>query len=172
MTVTQSGQATAGAETAQKITPFLWFDTRAEEAANFYCSIFPNSSVGKTVRYPESAPGPTGSVMIVTFSLSGLEFTALNGGPNFKFTEAISLVINCETQQEIDHYWEKLTADGGQESQCGWLKDKFGLSWQVAPKNLGELMSTPEKTNRVMAEVMKMKKLDIQKMKDAAEGKV
>lgn len=171
MTVTQSGQATAGAETAQKITTFLWFDTRAEEAANFYCSIFPNSRVGKTVRYPESAPGATGSVMVVTFSLSGQEFTALNGGPNFKFTEAISLVINCETQQEIDHYWEKLTADGGQESQCGWLKDKFGLSWQVVPKILGELMSTPEKTNRVMAEVMKMKKLDIQTMKDAAEGK-
>jgi len=171
MTVTESGQATAGAEAAQKITTFLWFDTRAEEAANFYCSIFPNSRVGKVVSYPESAPGPPGSVMIVTFSLSGQEFTALNGGPNFKFTEAISLVINCETQKEIDHYWEKLTADGGQESQCGWLKDKFGLSWQVVPNILGELMSTPEKTNRVMAEVMKMKKLDIQTMKDAAEGK-
>jgi predicted 3-demethylubiquinone-9 3-methyltransferase (glyoxalase superfamily) len=155
----------------QRITPFLWFDNQAEEAANFYCSIFENSKVGQVVRYGDSGPGPKGQVMIVTFQLNGQNFTALNGGPRFKFTEAISFVVNCDTQKEIDYFWEKLTADGGAESMCGWLKDKFGLSWQVVPTIIGELMSAkdPEKSNRVMQAVLQMKKLDIQKMKDAYE---
>jgi predicted 3-demethylubiquinone-9 3-methyltransferase (glyoxalase superfamily) len=155
----------------QRITPFLWFDNQAEEAANFYCSIFENSKVGQVVRYGDSGPGPKGQVMIVTFQLNGQNFTALNGGPRFKFTEAISFVVNCDTQKEIDYFWEKLTADGGAESMCGWLKDKFGLSWQVVPTIIGELMSAkdPEKSNRVMQAVLQMKKLDIQKMKDTYE---
>jgi predicted 3-demethylubiquinone-9 3-methyltransferase (glyoxalase superfamily) len=157
----------------QRITPFLWFDNQAEEAANYYCSIFTNSKLGQVVRYGESGPGPKGSVMIVTFQLDSQDFTALNGGPRFKFTEAISLVVNCETQEEIDYYWEKLSADGGEEVQCGWLKDKYGLSWQVVPTIIGELMSgkDPARSDRVMQAVMQMKKLDIQKMKDAYEGK-
>lgn len=156
----------------QRITPFLWFDTQAEEAANFYCSIFKNSKVGQVVRYGETGPGPKGSVMIVTFELEGQQFTALNGGPRFKFDEAISFVVNCETQEEIDHYWQKLTADGGEEVQCGWLKDKFGLSWQVVPTIIGELMGSgdAEKSGRVMQAILQMKKLDIQTMKDAYEG--
>lgn len=155
----------------QRITPFLWFDNQAEEAAKFYCSIFENSKVGQIVRYGDSGPGPKGQVMIVTFQLDGQNFTALNGGPRFKFTEAISFVVNCDTQKEIDYFWEKLIADGGAESMCGWLKDKFGLSWQVVPTIIGELMSDkdPEKSNRVMQAVLQMKKLDIQKMKDAYE---
>ena len=156
----------------QRITPFLWFDNRAEEAARFYCSIFKNSAMGQVVRYGEVGPGPKGQVMIVTFKLEGQEFTALNGGPRFKFDEAISFVVNCETQEEIDYYWDSLTADGGQESQCGWLKDKFGLSWQIVPTIIGELMSDedPKKSGRVMQAVMQMKKLDLQKMRDAAAG--
>jgi predicted 3-demethylubiquinone-9 3-methyltransferase (glyoxalase superfamily) len=172
MTTTASAKGTIeGPKAKQKITPMLWFDNQAEEAVNFYCSIFKNSKVGDIARYGDTGPGPKGQVMIVTFQLDGQDFTALNGGPQFKFTEAISLVVNCETQEEIDYYWEKLTADGGQEVQCGWLKDKFGLSWQVAPTIIGELMSDPEKGNRVMQAVMQMKKIDIQKLKDAAAGK-
>lgn len=156
----------------QRITPFLWFDTQAEEAANFYCSIFANSKVNQVVRYGEVGPGPKGSAMIVAFELEGQQFTALNGGPRFKFDEAISFVVNCETQAEIDDYWEKLTADGGAPSMCGWLKDKFGLSWQVVPMQIGELMSgDSERSGRVMQVVMQMQKLDLQKMKDAYEGK-
>lgn len=156
----------------QRLTPFLWFDTQAEEAANFYCSIFKNSKVGQVVRYGDTGPGPKGSVMIVTFELEGQQFTALNGGPRFKFDEAISFVVNCETQEEIDHYWESLTADGGEEVQCGWLKDKFGLSWQVVPTIIGELMGSGDaaKSGRVMQAVLQMKKLDIQTMKNAYEG--
>jgi predicted 3-demethylubiquinone-9 3-methyltransferase (glyoxalase superfamily) len=156
----------------QKITPFLWFDTRAEEAANFYCSIFKNSKVGNVVRYGDVGPGPKGQVMIVTFELEGQQFTALNGGPRFKFDEAISFVVNCETQEEIDYYWERLSAEGGEPVQCGWLKDKFGLSWQVVPTIIGELMGSAdaEKSGRVMQAVLQMKKLDIQTMKDAYEG--
>lgn len=155
----------------QRITPFLWFDTQAEEAANFYCSIFGNSKVNQVVRYGDVGPGPKDSAMIVTFELDGQHFTALNGGPRFKFDEAISLVVNCETQEEIDDYWEKLTADGGAPSMCGWLKDKFGLSWQVVPAQIGELMSgDSERSGRVMQAVMQMQKLDLQKMKDAYEG--
>ena len=146
-----------------KITPFLWFDTQAEEAANFYCSIFPNSRIGKVTRYGKAGPGPEGSVLTIVFFLDGQEFTALNAGPVFKFTEAISFVVPCKDQSEIDNYWSKLTANGGQESQCGWLKDKFGLSWQIVPANLADLMSDsdPQKSNRVMQALLKMKKLDI-----------
>lgn len=155
-----------------KITPFLWFDTQAEEAANFYCSIFPHSKIGKIARYGKGGPGPEGSVMTVAFSLDGLEFNALNAGPIFKFNEAVSFVIPCKTQDEIDHYWSKLTANGGAESQCGWLKDKFGLSWQVIPANMGELMSDPdpEKSGRAMQALLKMKKLDIATLERARSG--
>ncbi|MDZ4817689.1 MAG: VOC family protein [Planctomycetota bacterium] len=152
----------------QKITPFLWFDSQAEEAAKFYTSIFPNSKITHVARYPEGGPAPAGSVMTVAFELQGEKFTALNGGPIFKFTEAISLVVHCETQQEIDHYWERLTADGGQPVQCGWLKDKYGLSWQIVPANIGELMTgSPEKSGRVMAAMMQMIKLDIATLQNA-----
>lgn len=149
------------------ITPFLWFDNQAEEAAKFYTSIFKNSKIKQVTRYPEGTPGPAGSVMVVNFELNGQEFTALNGGPMFQFTEAISLVVKCEDQKEIDYYWEKLS-EGGKEVQCGWLKDKFGLSWQIVPTSMGKLMSTPEKSARVMAEVMKMVKLDLPTMEKAA----
>ena len=157
---------------AQKITTFLWFDNQAEEAINFYVSIFKNSRVGDIVRYGDTGPGPKGQVMTAEFELDGQQFTALNGGPNFKFTEAVSLVVNCETQDEVDEYWEKLSA-GGQKIQCGWLKDKFGLSWQIVPTILKQLLKDkdPEKTNRVMQALMKMTKLDIAQLKAAYEGK-
>ncbi len=150
-----------------RITTFLWFDDQAEEAANFYVSIFKNSRIKQVSRYPEDARGTAGKVMVVVFELEGREYQALNGGPMFKFTEAISLVVHCETQDEIDYYWGKLTSDGGQEVQCGWLKDKYGLSWQVVPRAIGKLMADPVKGKRVMAEVMKMKKLDLKKMEEA-----
>lgn len=154
----------------QKITPFLWFDKEAEEAANFYVSIFKNSKVTEVARYPEGSPAPAGSVMTVTFNLDGEDFVALNAGPHFKFTEAISFVVDCENQEEVDHFWTKLTADGGEESQCGWLKDKFGLSWQITPRILLELMKDkdPERAKRVMQAMMQMKKIDIAKLKEAA----
>ena len=157
----------------QKITPFLWFDNNAEEAAEFYVSIFKNSKILNVSRYGDAGPGPKGSVMVVNFQLAGQEFTALNGGPQFKFSEAFSLVVNCENQKELDEYWSKLTSGGGQESQCGWLKDKFGCSWQIVPTELGKLISAkdPAKTNRVMQAVLQMKKLDIAKLRQAAEGK-
>lgn len=156
----------------QKITTCLWFDTQAETAAEFYCSVFRHSQVKDVVRYGDAGPGPKGEVMLVTFDLDGREFMGLNGGPIFKFTEAISLVVHCDDQAEIDRYWEKLTADGGKESQCGWLKDKFGLSWQIVPSIIGQLMTgDPERANRVMMAVMPMKKLDVQKMQDAYDGK-
>ena len=155
----------------QKITPFLWFDNQAEEAVNFYVSVFKNSKVGTIARYGDSGPGPKGSVMTIAFELDGQNFTALNGGPHFKFTEAISLVVNCANQEEVDYFWEKLTADGGQEVQCGWLKDKYGLSWQVVPKILPELVQSgdPKKSERVMKALMQMKKLDVAKLLEAAE---
>jgi predicted 3-demethylubiquinone-9 3-methyltransferase (glyoxalase superfamily) len=154
----------------QKISTFLWFDKEAEEAANFYISIFKNSKITAISRYGEAGPGPKGSVMVVNFLLDGVEFMALNGGPNFKFTEAISLVVKCETQAEIDMFWEKLS-EGGTTNVCGWLKDKYGLSWQVVPAQLGELLGGDQvRTNRVMAAVMKMTRLDIAAMKKAAEG--
>ena len=152
----------------QKITPFLWFDDKAEEAMNFYVSIFNNSKRGRISRYGEAGPGPKGTVMVATFQLEGQEFIALNGGPHFKFTEAISLVVNCETQDEVDAFWEKLS-EGGAKGQCGWLKDKYGLSWQIVPTVLGELMSDPdpEKSKRVMNAMLQMKKLDISSLKRA-----
>ena len=155
----------------QRITPFLWFDDKAEEAVDFYTSIFKNSKIGNVARYGDDGPGPPGSVMVVTFQLEGQEFIALNGGPMFKFTEAISFVVNCETQEEIDKYWEKLT-EGGAEVQCGWIKDKYGLSWQIVPTILFELMQDkdPEKTSRVMKAMLEMVKMDIQGLKRAYDG--
>lgn len=152
----------------QKITPFLWFDDKAEEAMNFYVSIFKNSKTLGVTRYGEAGPGPNGSVMTANFELEGQEFVALNGGPHFKFTEAVSFVINCETQAEVDEFWEKLS-EGGEESQCGWLKDKFGLSWQIVPRILIELLQDkdPAKAKRVMNAMLQMKKIDIDTLKQA-----
>ena len=160
----------------QKITTFLWFDSQAEEAAKFYVSIFKDSRIVGITRYDDEAAKaagrPKGSVMTVAFELSGQEFTALNGGPLFKFTEAISLVVHCENQKELDHFWEKLAA-GGEEVQCGWLKDRFGLSWQVVPTVLVEMLQdkNPEKSKRAVAAMLKMKKLDIDALTKAFEGR-
>jgi predicted 3-demethylubiquinone-9 3-methyltransferase (glyoxalase superfamily) len=158
----------------QKITPFLWFDTNAEEAAQFYASIFKNSKVLSVSRYGDAGPGPKGTAMVVSFQLEGQQFTALNGGPQFKFSEAFSFVVNCDNQQEIDYYWNKLTSDGGHESQCGWLKDRFGFSWQIVPTALAKLMTDtdPKRASRVMQALRQMKKLDIAALEEAAEGKV
>lgn len=157
----------------QKITPFLWFEDKAEEAANFYVSLFPNSKIGTIARYSDEAANasgrPKGSVMTVAFELDGQKFTALNGGPHFKFTEAISFMVNCDTQEELDRLWEKLS-EGGHPNRCGWLKDRFGLSWQIVPAAMGKLMSDPEKAKRVMKEVLQMGKLDIARMERAARG--
>ncbi|HEU5262822.1 MAG TPA: VOC family protein [Gemmatimonadales bacterium] len=154
----------------QKITTYLWFDGKAEEAANHYTSIFKNSKILSVTRYGDAGPGPKGAVMIVRFQLEGQEFIALNGGPQFKFTEAISLLVNCDTQEEVDELWSKLTA-GGEESQCGWLKDKFGLSWQIIPSALMTLMQDrdPEKSKRVMEAMLQMKKIDIAALQRARE---
>ena len=158
----------------QKITPFLWFDSNAEGAAQLYTSIFKNSKILAVSRYGDAGPGPKGSVMVVKFQLEGQEFTALNGGPRFTFNEAFSFVVNCESQQEVDEYWRKLTADGGQESMCGWLKDKFGFSWQIVPTALGKLMSDkdPQRAGRVMQALLQMRKIDIATLEQAAEGQV
>jgi len=157
----------------QKITPFLWFDDNAEEAMNFYTSVFENSKIGKVTRYPEGSPGPAGSVMTGEIQLAGQEFILLNGGPLFKFTEAISFVVNCDTQEEVDRYWQKLIEGGGQESQCGWLKDKFGLSWQIVPTILMKLLASQDKakSKRVMEAMLKMKKIDIAGLQQAADQK-
>jgi len=155
------------ANITQKITPFLWFDNNAEEAMNFYVSVFNNSKISTVTRYGDAGPGPKGSVLTAAFELEGQKFVALNGGPRFKFSEAVSFVINCETQKEIDYFWGKLTSDGGQESMCGWLKDKFGLSWQVVPAEIGSLL-TGEKSNQVMQAIMQMKKLDLGVLRQAA----
>jgi len=156
----------------QKITPFLWFDNKAEEAMNFYVSIFKNSRVLSVARYGDAGPGPKGSVMTAKFELQGQEFVALNGGPQFKFTEAVSFVVNCETQKEVDEFWEKLR-EGGEESRCGWLKDKYGLSWQIVPSILVELLQDkdPVKAKRVMEAMLQMNKIDIKKLKQAYEQK-
>lgn len=156
----------------QKITPFLWFDNQAEEAMNFYVSIFPNSKVLQVTHYGDTGPGPKGTVMTAKFQLDGQEFVALNGGPHFKFTEAISFVVNCDTQEEIDEYWEKLSA-GGEKSRCGWLEDKYGLSWQIVPTALGEMFKDKDgsKADRVMKALMEMDKLEIKKLKEAYDGK-
>jgi len=161
----------------QKITPFLWFDHQAEEAAKFYTSVFKNSKVGKSTRYGEAAEKaagrPAGSVMTVEFELEGQKFTALNGGPVFKFNESISFVVNCETQEEVDYLWEKLTADGGKEVECGWLRDKYGLSWQIVPTVLIEMLQDKdhEKAERVMKAMLQMQKIDIKTLKEAYAGK-
>jgi predicted 3-demethylubiquinone-9 3-methyltransferase (glyoxalase superfamily) len=155
-----------------KISPFLWFDTQAEEAANLYTSIFPNSKILAIARYGDAGPGPKGSVMTVQFQLDGQEIIALNGGPMYKFTEALSLSVDCKSQEEVDRYWTQLIANGGQEGPCGWLKDKFGLSWQITPSYLGQMLSDSDrkKAARVMEAMMKMKKLDIGALKRAYEG--
>jgi predicted 3-demethylubiquinone-9 3-methyltransferase (glyoxalase superfamily) len=156
----------------QKITPFLWFDNQAEEAVEFYTSVFKNSKIGSMARYDEASAAaagrPKGSIMTASFQLEGQEFIALNGGPVFKFNESISFVVNCDTQKEIDYFWDKLT-EGGQESQCGWLKDKFGLSWQIVPSSLSKLISgsDKEKSKRAMAALMKMNKLIIVDLENA-----
>ncbi|MEJ2378817.1 MAG: VOC family protein [Pseudolabrys sp.] len=159
-----------------KITPCLWFDSEAEEAANFYCSVFDNSRITQVSRYPEAGQEihkkPAGSAMVVAFELDGQPFTALNGGPNFMFDEAVSFQIMCEIQDEINHYWNSLTGNGGQEGPCGWLKDRFGLSWQVVPSAIPRMMSDPDaaKTARVMNAFMTMKKLDIAMLERAYAG--
>jgi len=155
-----------------KISPFLWFDTQAEEAANLYTSIFPNSKILAIARYGDAGPGPKGSVMTVQFQLDGQEIIALNGGPMYKFTEAFSLSVDCKNQEEVDRYWTKLTADGGQEGPCGWCKDKFGLSWQVTPSILPQMLSDTDrkKAMRAMEAMMKMKKIDITAIEAARRG--
>jgi predicted 3-demethylubiquinone-9 3-methyltransferase (glyoxalase superfamily) len=160
----------------QKITPFLWFDDQAEDAVKFYTSIFKNSKMGRVLRYDESAAKaagrPLGSVLTIEFEIAGQKFTVLNGGPQFKFNESISFVVHCETQEEVDYFWGKLIADGGQESACGWLKDKFAVSWQVTPTLLIDMLhdKNPEKAGRVMNAILQMQKIDIGKLKDAYAG--
>lgn len=151
------------------ITPFLWFDDNAEQAAELYTSIFPESSIIRISRYGEAGPGPAGTAMTVNFRLQGLEFTALNGGPQYKFTEAISFVVPCETQEEVDEYWEKLS-EGGEEGPCGWLKDRFGLSWQIVPSVLEELLTDPDpvRAQNAMKAMLQMGKIDIEGLKRAA----
>jgi predicted 3-demethylubiquinone-9 3-methyltransferase (glyoxalase superfamily) len=155
----------------QKITPFLWFDTQAEEAMNFYCSIFKNSKKGQVSHWEEGGPAKPGSVMTVSFELEGLEVTGLNAGPQFKFNEAISMYVNCENQKEVDYYWDKLS-EGGTIQMCGWLKDKFGLSWQIIPSALPRLMSDPDraKAGRVVQAMLQMKKIDVAALERAAKG--
>ena len=155
----------------QKITTFLWFDTQAEEAANFYVSIFKNSKILSVTRWGDEGPGPKGSVLVVSFQLGGQEFQAMNGGPEFKFTEAISLLVNCENQQDVDYFWEKLSA-GGQEIQCGWLKDKYGLCWQIVPKAMMEMLKDKDqaKVDRALKAMMPMIKLDIATLEAAYRG--
>jgi Uncharacterized protein conserved in bacteria len=160
-----------------KITPFLWFDDQAEQAAKFYTSIFKNSKVGRILRYDENAAKaagqPLGSVLTIEFEIESQKFVALNGGPQFKFNESVSFVVNCETQDEVDYFWTKLTADGGQESACGWLKDKFGLSWQITPTVLIDMLhdKDADKGERVMKAMLEMQKIDIAKLKAAYAGK-
>jgi predicted 3-demethylubiquinone-9 3-methyltransferase (glyoxalase superfamily) len=157
----------------QKITPFLWFDNNAEEAANFYTTVFKNSKIVSLTRYTKAGPGPEGSVVTAEFELDGQRFVGLNGGPAFKFTEAVSFVVNCEKQEEVDFYWNKLTAEGGQESQCGWLKDKFGLSWQIVPTLLIDYIADKDtkKAARVMEVMMTMKKIIIADLQKAYDQK-
>lgn len=153
------------------ITPFLWFDDQAEEAARFYVSVFPNSKIGDISRYGEAGPGPAGSAMVVAFELDGKKFNALNGGPMFKFTEAVSFMVDCADQATVDHYWSRLS-EGGETSQCGWLKDRYGLSWQIVPTALPRILANPDpvKARRAMEAMLKMTKLDIAALEAAAEG--
>jgi predicted 3-demethylubiquinone-9 3-methyltransferase (glyoxalase superfamily) len=158
---------------SQKITPFLWFETEAEDAANFYTSIFKDAKIGRVMRVGDAGPGPKGSVLTVEFVLEGMEFVALNGGPQYKFTPAVSFQINCETQQEVDHYWDRLLEGGGTTQACGWLTDRYGLSWQVTPVVLFKMLTDPdrEKSGRAMKQMMEMVKLDIAPLQKAYEGK-
>jgi predicted 3-demethylubiquinone-9 3-methyltransferase (glyoxalase superfamily) len=153
----------------QKITPFLWFDNNADEAVKFYTSVFKNSNLINVRYYGDAGPGPKGAIMTATIDLEGQQFMLLNGGPIFKFTEAVSLFISCKNQEEVDYYWNKLLEGGGQPSQCGWLKDKFGLSWQVVPKALGEMLGDkdPKRANHVMQAMLKMSKIEIKKLEEA-----
>jgi predicted 3-demethylubiquinone-9 3-methyltransferase (glyoxalase superfamily) len=153
---------------SKKISPFLWFDHEAEEAASYYVKLFKNAKLGTVTRYTAGTPLPEGTVMTVTFTIEDQEFTALNGGPEYKFTPAVSFVVACDSQAEIDHYWDTMIADGGQSQRCGWIKDKFGLSWQIVPRNIGELFSGDrEKAARTTAALMKMDKLDVEKLRNA-----
>jgi predicted 3-demethylubiquinone-9 3-methyltransferase (glyoxalase superfamily) len=156
----------------QKIVTNLWFDTQAEEAANFYCSLFPDSKVLNITRYGSAGPGPEGQVMVVDFQLAGQRFTGINGGPEFTFSEAISLLINCDSQEEVDRYWDALLADGGEPSQCGWLKDKYGLFWQVVPREMDEMIASTDAAaaQRTLAAMLKMVKLDLGELKRAYAG--
>jgi predicted 3-demethylubiquinone-9 3-methyltransferase (glyoxalase superfamily) len=158
--------------TQQKIHPFLWFDKEAEEAANFYVSVFRNARIGKIARCGDAGPGPKGSVLTVEFELEGQQFTALNAGPMFKFNEAVSFVVDCQDQAEVDYFWEKLLSGGGKEQACGWLKDRFGLSWQIIPRRLMELIDDPDeaKAARVMRAMLNMVKIDVAKLEEAARG--
>jgi predicted 3-demethylubiquinone-9 3-methyltransferase (glyoxalase superfamily) len=153
-----------------RFTPCLWFDTQAKEAAEFYVSVFKNSKLKQVTFYGDHGPMPKGTVLTASFEIDGQEFLALNGGPMFKFTEAVSFIVNCDTQAEIDEYWSKLTANGGQEVQCGWLKDKYGLSWQINPRKIDEWLKDPVKAERVMAAVMQMVKIDMAAMERAYNG--
>ena len=155
----------------QKISPFLWFDSNAEEAVNFYVSIFKDSKIKDVSRYGDAGPGPKGQVMVMNFEIEGQEFVALNGGPRFKFTEAVSFVVHCKGQKEVDHYWDKLLEGGGQTQACGWLKDRYGLSWQIVPNEFFELMKDkdPAVRNRVMQAMMGMVKFDVEGLKKAAD---
>lgn len=154
-----------------RISPNLWFDMNAVEAAEFYCSVFPNSKIVSTAKYPEGGPGPAGEVMVVEFELDGQRVVGINGGPDFTFSEAVSLEITCKDQEEVDYYWDRLT-DGGQESQCGWLKDKFGFSWQVVPEGMDAVFSNPDPqvAARAMQAMLGMRKLDVAALRAAAEG--
>ncbi len=155
----------------QRVIPNLWFDTQAEEAAEFYCSIFPNSRIISVARYPEGSPGPTGEVMTVEYELDGQRYVHINGGPQFTFSEAVSFQIDCADQAEVDYYWDKLL-DGGEESQCGWLKDRYGFSWQVVPAGMDELFSDPDpgRAQRAMQAMLQMKKLDVDELRRAADS--
>lgn len=156
----------------QKIHPFLWFETQAEEAMTFYTSVFKNSKIGNVTRYPEGGPMPAGTVITAEFELEGMRFTALNGGPHHKFTDAISLFVDCRNQAEVDYYWDKLTADGGKPIQCGWLVDKYGISWQIIPEALPRLLggSDAARSGRVMQAMMQMVKIDVARLEEAARG--
>jgi predicted 3-demethylubiquinone-9 3-methyltransferase (glyoxalase superfamily) len=157
---------------SQKITPSLWFDMNAEEAANFYVDLFDDGRILDVTRYPEGTPGPAGEVMTVEWELNGQKFVGINGGPQFQFSEAVSFMISCKDQDEVDYFWDRLTADGGKEGQCGWLTDRFGLAWQVVPEGMDEVFNDPDpaKAERSMAAMMKMKKLDVAELRAAAEG--
>jgi predicted 3-demethylubiquinone-9 3-methyltransferase (glyoxalase superfamily) len=156
----------------KKITPFLWFDTQAEEAAKLYVSLFDDSEITDVTRYPEGSPGPAGAVMTVGFTIAGEEFTALNGGPQFRFTEAVSFVVHCKDQDEVDHFWSQLTEGDGEEGQCGWLKDRFGLSWQIVPDRLIELVTDPDpaRAEAAMQAMLQMQKIEIKTIEDAANA--